>query len=144
MASSTEVEWILYYWPGFPGRGEFVRLVFEEAGVKYTENNNAELLYKCFKIHESEKEGYPMLSPPVIEDKKSMIESYLKGTKFVAKNNFMRRNFANLLHIGEIKICEMQAELSIRRKSWYMPQINNSNDCLRYYTAYYHMYFPII
>src|SRR5262245_24476710 len=25
----------LYYWPGIPGRGEFIRLAFEEAGVPY-------------------------------------------------------------------------------------------------------------
>jgi glutathione S-transferase len=25
----------LYYWPGLPGRGEFIRLAFEEAGTKY-------------------------------------------------------------------------------------------------------------
>jgi glutathione S-transferase len=27
----------LYYWPGIPGRGEFVRLAFEEAGVPYVD-----------------------------------------------------------------------------------------------------------
>jgi glutathione S-transferase len=25
----------LYYWPGVPGRGEFIRLAFEEAGARY-------------------------------------------------------------------------------------------------------------
>jgi glutathione S-transferase len=25
----------LYYWPGIQGRGEFVRLVLEEAGARY-------------------------------------------------------------------------------------------------------------
>jgi hypothetical protein len=28
-------EWHLYYWPGVKGRGEYVRLCFEEAGVPY-------------------------------------------------------------------------------------------------------------
>jgi len=27
----------LYYWPGLPGRGEFVRLVLEQAGMSYTD-----------------------------------------------------------------------------------------------------------
>jgi glutathione S-transferase len=27
----------LFYWPGIPGRGEFVRLAFEEAGVPYVD-----------------------------------------------------------------------------------------------------------
>ncbi|KAJ3340435.1 hypothetical protein HDU93_007042 [Gonapodya sp. JEL0774] len=28
---------ILYYWPGLPGRGEYIRLALEEAGVSYTD-----------------------------------------------------------------------------------------------------------
>jgi glutathione S-transferase len=31
------VSYILYYWPGIQGRGEYVRLAFEEAGVKYVD-----------------------------------------------------------------------------------------------------------
>ena len=27
----------LYYWPGLPGRGEFVRLVLEQAGAAYVD-----------------------------------------------------------------------------------------------------------
>ena len=27
----------LYYWPGIQGRGEFIRLAFEEAGVPYVD-----------------------------------------------------------------------------------------------------------
>jgi glutathione S-transferase len=29
------IEYELYYWPNIQGRGEFIRLAFEEAGVKY-------------------------------------------------------------------------------------------------------------
>ncbi|HVE22172.1 MAG TPA: glutathione S-transferase [Acidocella sp.] len=31
------MEYELYYWSGLPGRGEFVRLAFEEAGVAYAD-----------------------------------------------------------------------------------------------------------
>ncbi len=31
----TKAEYELYYWPGIQGRGEFVRLAFEDAGVPY-------------------------------------------------------------------------------------------------------------
>ena len=35
-AEASDVEsYDLYYWPMIPGRGEFVRLVLEEAGVPY-------------------------------------------------------------------------------------------------------------
>lgn len=32
-----EEPWRLYYWPGIKGRGEYVRLAFEEAGVPYVD-----------------------------------------------------------------------------------------------------------
>jgi glutathione S-transferase len=31
----ADVPYELYYWPGIPGRGEYVRLAFEDAGVPY-------------------------------------------------------------------------------------------------------------
>lgn len=35
--SARTAAYQLYYWPGIPGRGEFVRLAFEEAGVRYVD-----------------------------------------------------------------------------------------------------------
>ncbi len=35
MADQVQPEYALYYWPFLPGRGEFVRLVLEQAGVAY-------------------------------------------------------------------------------------------------------------
>ena len=35
--SSKDVPYELIYWPGLPGRGEFIRLVLEEAGAAYTD-----------------------------------------------------------------------------------------------------------
>ena len=37
MSKSKEPRYELYYWPGLQGRGEFVRLAFEEAGCPYLE-----------------------------------------------------------------------------------------------------------
>ncbi|XP_062578138.1 glutathione S-transferase P-like [Saccostrea cucullata] len=56
---------ILYYNVPFAGRAEFIRLVFEEAGVSYTEP---------MKTHEEVREtimqngigGFPVLHPPVL------------------------------------------------------------------------------
>lgn len=31
------MDYVLYYWPGIQGRGEFVRLAFEEAGERYVD-----------------------------------------------------------------------------------------------------------
>src|SRR5690606_13063405 len=32
---SSEAAYQLYYWPGLPGRGEFVRLILEQAGAAH-------------------------------------------------------------------------------------------------------------
>ncbi|KAI9158906.1 Glutathione S-transferase [Paramyrothecium foliicola] len=36
---TEEPQYELIYWPGLPGRGEFVRLLFEEAGVPYIDHH---------------------------------------------------------------------------------------------------------
>lgn len=58
-------DWVLYYWNGFPGRGEFARLVFEEAGVKYTEVNDRDVIVN--EIIQGKGDGHPMFAPPVIK-----------------------------------------------------------------------------
>lgn len=36
----TDPAYELLYWPGIPGRGEFIRLAFEAAGVPYKDTAN--------------------------------------------------------------------------------------------------------
>ena len=63
-------EWTLYYWNGREGgpqccgRGEFVRLMFEEAGVKFTEVNDRKVIEN--KIILGKGDGFPMFAPPMI------------------------------------------------------------------------------
>lgn len=62
----------LYYWPDIPGRGEFVRLVLEEAGVPYVdvarrprkENGGIEAV---IAFHAGEAAGHPVFAPPVLK-----------------------------------------------------------------------------
>eukprot|EP00743_Colponemidia_sp_Colp-15_P006504 GILK01007003.1.p1 GENE.GILK01007003.1~~GILK01007003.1.p1 ORF type:complete len:254 (+),score=19.80 GILK01007003.1:37-762(+) len=35
--AAEESEWTLYYWPGMPGRGEFMRLIFAETQTEYND-----------------------------------------------------------------------------------------------------------
>ncbi|CAH1246668.1 GSTP1 [Branchiostoma lanceolatum] len=72
--SSADEEWVLYYWgtpPGgkpFCGRGEFVRLIFEETGVKFREVGDHEVLKNMFFSKEMEKQvGFPSFAPPMIQ-----------------------------------------------------------------------------
>ena len=58
-------DWTLYYWPGMPGRGEFIRLIFEEAGVKYSEINDADVLMT--EIIQGQSDFYPQFAPPMIK-----------------------------------------------------------------------------
>jgi glutathione S-transferase len=61
----------LYYWSNIPGRGEFVRLVLEEAGVAYTdvgrlpraEGGGMEAVVAFWA---GRSEGHPVFAPPVL------------------------------------------------------------------------------
>jgi len=59
----------LYYWPGIQGRGEFVRLLLEEAGAKYVdvarERKNGMLAMMRFM--EGEKPGALPFAPPFVK-----------------------------------------------------------------------------
>ncbi len=61
-------EWKLYYWNGFPGRGEYVRLLFEEAGVPYEDVcNKACSSESVMKFKEGKADGFPVFAPPVVQ-----------------------------------------------------------------------------
>ncbi|MBW2499049.1 MAG: glutathione S-transferase [Deltaproteobacteria bacterium] len=62
----------LYYWPDIPGRGEFVRLVLEEAGTPYrdvgrlpAEQGGGTEAVAAFWAGTSE--GHPVFAPPVLK-----------------------------------------------------------------------------
>lgn len=58
-------KWTLYYWPNFAGRAEFVRLCFEELGVKYDECNDPALIRQ--KIILGKGDMLTHFAPPVIK-----------------------------------------------------------------------------
>lgn len=59
----------LYYWDGIPGRGEFVRLVLEEAGTDYREMGKGKIGTKAIMDHLGDKAGpYPPFAPPFFKD----------------------------------------------------------------------------
>ncbi|PCH35102.1 glutathione S-transferase C-terminal-like protein [Wolfiporia cocos MD-104 SS10] len=56
----------LYYWPGIPGRGEYIRLAFEYAGEPYTEMLDAETLVPT--LQDPARIGAPPhFAPPALE-----------------------------------------------------------------------------
>ena len=62
----------LYYWPGIPGRGEFVRLALEEAGVDYLDvardaGGEETAVRKLMQLMQDGKLLHPPFAPPVLK-----------------------------------------------------------------------------
>ncbi|KAI9068119.1 glutathione S-transferase C-terminal-like protein [Trametes sanguinea] len=57
-------DYVLYYWDGLPGRGEYVRLALEYAGIPYTERHD-----KLMEtLHSPAKVGHPPhFAPPALQ-----------------------------------------------------------------------------
>lgn len=63
----------LIYWPGLPGRGEFVRLLFEESGTSYIDHStNADkviprVLELIGEKHVGDDSNPPIFAPPALK-----------------------------------------------------------------------------
>lgn len=63
------VTYELYYWDGIPGRGEFVRLVLEEAGADYREMGKGDAGTRTIMDHLGDNAApYSPFAPPFIKD----------------------------------------------------------------------------
>jgi glutathione S-transferase len=68
----TAISYELYYWPDIPGRGEFVRLVLEEAGVPYVDvgrrpREQGGGTPAVLAFYAGRNEGHPIFAPPVLK-----------------------------------------------------------------------------
>jgi glutathione S-transferase len=66
VSSEAEPEYSLYYWPSIPGRGEFVRLVLEQAGVAYDDVARRRGPKAIIEILAADEPGIYPLAPPVL------------------------------------------------------------------------------
>jgi glutathione S-transferase len=57
----------LHYWPGLQGRGEFVRLALEEAGIPYRDVAREEGTKALAKALGDKSEPHPSFAPPVLK-----------------------------------------------------------------------------
>ena len=62
----------LYYWPNIPGRGEFVRLVLEEAAAPYRDvgrlpSEQGGGIEAVATFWAGKREGHPIFAPPVLK-----------------------------------------------------------------------------
>jgi glutathione S-transferase len=60
--------WKLYYWPGFPGRGELVRLMLEELGLSYEDVGVTKGAQEVLKLMRGEHGGWPVRAPPIVQN----------------------------------------------------------------------------
>jgi glutathione S-transferase len=70
--TSKDLPYKLIYWPGIPGRGEFVRLAFEEAGASYTDTAKQEggikfVLSQINTKNVGDATNPPPLAPPMLK-----------------------------------------------------------------------------
>src|SRR3546814_14762719 len=66
----------LYYWPGIQGRGEFVRLALEEAGVAYVDVGMDEAeggLEAVQALLDAPGAAHPPFAPPVLVNGKLVV-----------------------------------------------------------------------
>lgn len=68
MPRQRDTQYTLHYWPGLQGRGEFVRLAFEEAGVPYLDiARTPEAVGTIGKLLEGKAAGLLPFAPPILE-----------------------------------------------------------------------------
>jgi glutathione S-transferase len=76
----------LWYWPGIPGRGEFVRLVLEGAGIPYRDRareDGAEALARDLAA----RQGFKPFAPPYLVDGKFVIAQVAHILAYVTDQN---------------------------------------------------------
>lgn len=66
--AKTSSEYELYYWPNIQGRGEFIRLAFEEAGVSYRDvARERGGMKKLQHLLNDRKQVHPPFAPPFVK-----------------------------------------------------------------------------
>lgn len=56
----------LFYWPGIPGRGEFIRLALEDAGAEYVDIGRRDGAGAVAALLERDVETWPPFAPPIL------------------------------------------------------------------------------
>jgi glutathione S-transferase len=108
---STSYE--LYYWPNIPGRGEFVRLVLEEAGAPYTDvgrlpREEGGGLEAVVEFYAGRSPGHPVFAPPVLK----LGDLVLAQTAAICHFLGRRHGLAPGDEAGEVHALELQLTIA--------------------------------
>lgn len=76
----------LYYWPGIPGRGEFIRLMLEDAGAPYVDVARASSkgMAAMQRLLDGEEPGALPLAPPFVKVGDSIVSQTANVLAFLA------------------------------------------------------------
>jgi glutathione S-transferase len=103
----------LYYWPTIPGRGEFVRLVLEAAGVAWidvargprAEGGGVEAVVAFWA---GKSEGHPIFAPPVLKQGELVLAQTAAICHFLGR----RHGLAPDAEAGEAHALELQLTIA--------------------------------
>ncbi|CAM1510197.1 Fc.00g005320.m01.CDS01 [Cosmosporella sp. VM-42] len=108
---SSEVPYELIYWPGLPGRGEFIRLLFQEAGVSYIDHsrNPEEAVKTVLSLiapeHVGDDNNPPIFAPPALKHGDLLINQLPNILLYLAPKLGLAPTEGNgIYHLNEIAL----------------------------------------
>jgi glutathione S-transferase len=106
----------LYYWPGIPGRGEFVRLALEQAGADYVDVGNGEAaggVEAVERFLDDERAERPPFAPPFLRAGRVVVAQVANILQFLGPRlKLVAANEADALwtHQLQLTITDVVAE----------------------------------
>jgi glutathione S-transferase len=106
----TPTPYELYYWPEIPGRGEFVRLVLEDAGVPYVDvarrpRKEGGGLEAVLAFYAGKAGGHPVFAPPVLKQGELVLAQTAAICHFLGRRHGLApRDEAGELHALELQL----------------------------------------
>lgn len=105
MEAGGERPYKLIYWPPVPGRGEFIRLCLEQAGVPYEDVGRVEDGFqKIFKLKDEIKNNNVHFAPPILElpdgnsiSQTAVICAYLAEKHGLAPEGYRKHSASQIL-----------------------------------------------
>ena len=103
----------LYYWPNIPGRGEFVRLVLEEAGAAYRDVGRQSPqqgggVEAVVAFYAGKNAGHPVFAPPVLKDGELVVAQTAAICHYLGR----RHGLAPGGETGELHALELQLTIA--------------------------------
>ena len=109
----SDTPYELYYWPNIPGRGEFVRLVLEEAGAPYVDvgrqpREQGGGIEAVLTFYAGKSDGHPIFAPPVLKQGELVLAQTAAICHFLGR----RHGLAPADEVGEAHGLELQLTIA--------------------------------